>query len=543
MLLQMLLRGSNAVGYAAYPDNLIESFVEKAAETGIDIFRIFDSLNWVKAIEPSITYVRKRTQSVAEAAVCYTGNILDPKRTKYNLAYYVQMAKDLENAGAHMIAIKDMAGLLKPEAAKLLVEALRDAVKLPIHLHTHDASGLQLTTYLKAIEAGVDVVDVALGSMSSLTSQPSFNSLVEMLEFHERENPYDKHALEQFSRYWETVREWYYPFESGMKAPSASVYYHEMPGGQYSNLKRQALELGIADQWDRVVETYAEVNEMFGDIVKVTPSSKVVGDMALLMVSKGLTKKEVLETGHEISFPESVKSFFRGDLGQPYGGFPTELQKMVLKDEKPYTDRPNKHMKPIDLTKGFKAFQQEFGKQYAFTDFLSWQLYPKVFENYHKMVSEYGDIYKIPTRAFLFGMKPNEETTVEIAVGKTILVELMSIGEPDKEGMRRVFFKLNGQNRTIKVQDRQLNIKKEENPKADPNQPGQIGSPLQGLLSKVFVKAGQVVEKNAPLFIIEAMKMENTVVATQAGKVDSTHLKEGTLVNPGDWVVSLTYAE
>lgn len=541
MLLQMLLRGSNAVGYAAYPDNLIEAFVEKAGETGIDIFRIFDSLNWVKAIEPSITYVRKRTQSVAEAAVCYTGNILDGSRTKYNLAYYVQMAKDLENAGAHIIAIKDMAGLLKPEAAKVLVEALRDAVKLPIHLHTHDASGLQLTTYMKAIDAGVDVVDVALASMSSLTSQPSFNSLVEMLEYHERENPYDKHALEQFSLYWETVRDWYYPFESGMKAPSASVYHHEMPGGQYSNLKRQALELGIVGQWDKVVDTYAEVNLMFGDIVKVTPSSKVVGDMALWMVSKGLSRAEVMEKGDELSFPESVKAFFRGDLGQPHGGIPAELQKMVLKDEQPYTDRPNKHMKPVDLTKGFKQFQEKFGEHYAFTDFLSWHLYPKVFEGYHQMVSEYGDIYKIPTRAFLFGMKANEETTIEIAQGKTILVELLSIGEPDLEGMRRVFFKLNGQNRNIKVQDKKLNIKKHEHPKADPNIPGQIGSPLQGLLSKVFVKAGQAVEKNAPLFIIEAMKMENTVVAPQAGKVVSTHLQEGTLVNPQDWVVTLEF--
>ncbi|MEM1000308.1 MAG: pyruvate carboxylase [Bacteroidota bacterium] len=537
ILLQMLLRGSNAVGYTAYPDNLIERFVVKAAETGIDLFRIFDSLNWVDAMAPSIEYVRKHTDSLAEAALCYTGNILDGKRTKYNLDYYLQLAKDLENAGAHIIAIKDMAGLLKPEAATILVQALRETVKLPIHLHTHDTSGLQTTTYLRAIEAGVDVVDVAIAGLSGLTSQPSFNSVTEMMQYHERELPYDPAKLEQFSRYWEDVRKMYYPFESGLLASTASVYQHEIPGGQYSNLKRQAQELGLEDKWDRVVEAYAEVNELFGNLVKVTPSSKVVGDMALLMVSKGLSKNDVLDQGDTISFPESVKALFRGDLGQPYKGFPKKLQKMVLKDEKPYTTRPNAQMEPIDLEAELVAFQQEFGEELEETDYLAWKLYPRVYEDYHTFRAEFGVVETVPTHTFFFGMKPGEETTVEIAPGKTLLVQLVTISEPQDDGNRSVFFRLNGQLRTIQVADESLNIKIEKNPKAVPGNESQVGSPLQGLLSKVFVQPGEEVNKNAPLFVIEAMKMENTVVAHQNGVVAQVALGDGTLVDVGDLVV------
>lgn len=538
ILLQMLLRGSNAVGYTAYPDNLIEAFIEQSAATGIDIFRIFDSLNWVKAMEKSIHYVRERTGSLAEACICYTGDILDTNRTKYTLGYYTQLAKDLENAGAHILAIKDMAGLLKPEAARLLVEALRDTVDLPIHLHTHDTSGLQTTTYLKAIEAGVDVVDVALGSMSGLTSQPNFNTVIEMMAYHERKNEFDPKLLEQFSRYWEVIREYYYPFESGLLASTASVYRHEIPGGQYSNLKGQASSLGLKDNWDRVVETYAEVNELFGDIVKVTPSSKVVGDMALFMVSKDLRKQDVIDNGHNLSYPESVKAFFRGDLGQPYQGFPEELQKMVLKDEVPYTSRPNEQMPPLDLTQGFAEFKKQFG-DLPFTDFLSHQLYPKVYETYHARRKEYGVIEKIPTLQFFYGMKDGEETIVEITGGKRILVELMAISEPLENGERMVFFKFNGQNRTLRVFDKSLNVQIEQNPKASPGNPNQIGSPLQGLLSTVYVKVGDEVEQNAPLFIIEAMKMENTVVAHQRMRVKEVHLGAGSLVDNSDLIITL----
>ena len=541
LLLQMLLRGSNAVGYTAYPDNLIEEFIRKTWNEGhgIDIFRIFDSLNWVKAMETSIRTIRKETGGIAEVCMGYTGDILNGKRDKYNLTYYLQLAKDIENAGAHILAIKDMAGLLKPYAAKELITALKETVSIPIHLHTHDTSSNQPATYLTAIEAGVDVVDVALGALSGLTSQPNFGSVVESTRFHERELAYDPASLEAFSDYWEVVREFYYPFESGLKASSASVYHHEIPGGQYSNLKRQAIELGLNEKWPRILEAYAEVNELFGDIVKVTPSSKVVGDMALLMVSKGFSKQDIIEKGEDISYPESVKSFFRGELGQPYQGFPKKIQKMVLKGEKPFTDKPNKHLSPIDFEAETKAFHKKFDKHLNSTDFLSYKLYPKVFEDYYKIREEFGDIMHVPTLNFFFGLKPNEETIVEIDQGKSIIVKLLSIGEPDADGNRTIFFKLNGQNRDVQVLDRSLNIVKETHPKAESGNPTQVGSPLQGLLSKVMVKKGQSVKKNDALFIIEAMKMENTVVAYAEMEVASVHLKDGTLVEAGDLIITL----
>lgn len=543
ILLQMLLRGSNAVGYTAYPDNLIQAFITQAAEKGIDIFRIFDSLNWVKAMEVSINQVRKHTQSLAEVAICYTGNILDGSRTKYNLDYYLTLARQIQDAGAHILCIKDMAGLLKPEAATILIEALRDTVDLPIHLHTHDTAGLQTTTYQNAIGAGVDVVDVALGGLSGLTSQPSFNTVVEMMQYKEREQPYDAAALEQISRYWEVTREYYYPFESGLLASTASVYQHEIPGGQYSNLKRQATELGLKDNWDRVVKAYAEVNELFGDIVKVTPSSKVVGDMALLMVSKGLQKDDILTQGHDLSFPESVKQFFRGDLGQPYLGFPNELQRMVLKNEEAYTTRPNEQMQPLDLEEELKLFQEEFGADLGMTDFLSFKLYPKVYRDFYAKRKEYGVIEKVPTVNFLYGLKPGEETIVEITKGKTILVQLLTMSEPGENGERMVFFKLNGQNRTLRVADNSQNVVKQENEKAAKGNKFQIGSPLQGMLSKIYVKVGQEVDRNEPLFIIEAMKMENTVVANEKMVVADVILKEGMLVDSQDLILRMKAPE
>lgn len=543
VLLQMLIRGSNGVGYSAYPDNLIESFVEKAWETGNDIFRIFDSLNWMKNIAPCIKYVRLRTGGLAEASLCYTGDILDKSRSKYTLEYYLKLAKQMEDAGAHIIAIKDMAGLLKPYAAKELVSALRSEVSLPIHLHTHDTSSLQPATYLKAIEAGVDVVDVALGGLSGLTSQPNFNSIVEMTKGHKRHHEFNEESLNKFSNYWEDVREYYYPFESGLKAGTAEVFHHEIPGGQYSNLRPQATALGLLDKFEEIKEMYSVVNEMFGDVVKVTPSSKVVGDMALYMVSNGLTKEDVMERGETISFPESVQQFFIGDLGQPVGGFPKKLQKIVLKDRKPYKNRPNAHLKPVDFDTEFEAFikkfQKGFDRELVFTDFLSWKLYPKVYEDAWNKHLDFGDVSKIPTKNFFFGMEPQEETIVQIADGKSIIIKLLSIGVPDADGVRTVFFKVNGQTRNIDVTDRSLAIEKVENPKADAGNPNQIGAPLQGMLSKVFVKKGQKVKKNEPMFVIEAMKMETTVTAPHGGEVKSTGLKEGALVNADDLVVTL----
>ena len=543
ILLQMLIRGSNAVGYTAYPNNLIEQFIIKSWENGIDIFRIFDSLNWLKAMEASIGFVRNKTKGIAEVSMCYTGDILDPKRTKYNLDYYIQLAKDIENAGAHIIAIKDMAGLLKPYAATELITALKETVDLPIHLHTHDTSALQLATYMKAIEAGVDVVDVALGGLSGLTSQPNFNSLVELLRFTGRENPMDINKLNEFSNYWEVIREYYYPFESGLKAGTAEVFKHEIPGGQYSNLKPQMIGLGLADKFDDIKKTYGEVNQLFGDIVKVTPSSKVVGDMAMYLTTNNMKASEVLEKGDSISWPESVQAFFRGDLGQPAGGFPKDLQKIILKDKKPYTDMPNAHLEPVDFDKEFDEFVERFKhhitRPLEFTDFLSFKLYPKVYEDYMEKLKLYGNISNVPTLNFFYGMKENEEIMVTIAEGKTIIIKLLSIGPPNDEGIRTVFFRVNGQTRNIDVLDNSLGIVVEENEKVDHSDSNQIGSPLQGMLSKVVVEAGQKVKKNEPLFVIEAMKMETTITSTKEATVDSIVLKSGTLVNSDDLVLTL----
>ena len=543
ILLQMLIRGSNAVGYTAYPNNLIERFVVESWENGVDVFRIFDSLNWLDAMEASIGFVRNKTNGLAEVSMCYTGDILDPKRSKYGLNYYLQLAKNIENAGAHILAIKDMAGLLKPYAATELITALKETVDIPIHLHTHDTSALQHATYLKAIEAGIDVVDVALGGLSGLTSQPNYNSMVEMMKFQERENKMDIDKLNQFSNYWEAVRDYYYPFESGLKAGTAEVFKHEIPGGQYSNLKPQMNALGLADQFDDVKKTYEEVNHLFGDIVKVTPSSKVVGDMALYLVTNKLTTKDVLEKGDTISFPESVQAFFRGDLGQPKGGFPKNLQKLILKDKIPYTDQPNAHLEPIDFDKEYAAFKEKFKgyltRKFQMTDFLSYKLYPKVYADYMEKLKLYGNISKIPSLNFFYGMKEGEEVLVDIAPGKTIIVSLLSIGPSDEDGMRTVFFRVNGQTRNVSILDQSLGIQKIENQLADPENPNQIGSPLQGMLSKVFVKKGQKVKKNDPLFVIEAMKMETTITATFEAAVESIVLPEGSLVNADDLILEL----
>lgn len=539
ILLQMLIRGCNGVGYSAYPDNLIGAFVEKSWETGVDIFRIFDSLNWMENIAPCIEMVRTRTGGIAEGTLCYTGDILDVNRTKYDLKYYLRMAKDLENAGAHILGIKDMSGLLKPYAATELVTALKDTVKIPIHLHTHDTSSLQAATYLKAIEAGVDVVDCALGSLSGLTSQPNFNAIVEMMRFHERENTFDIDSLNAYSDYWETVRDYYAPFESGMKAGSAEVFRHEIPGGQYSNLKQQATALGLGERIGEIKHAYTEANRLFGDIVKVTPSSKVVGDMAQYMVANHLTAEDVLVKGERLSFPDSVISFFRGDIGQPEGGFPGRLQRIVLKGQEAYTERPNAHLEPLDLDTDFRRFRREFGEDLAFTDYLSYQFYPKVFPDYLKAYREFGDVSIVPTQFFLYGMEPGEETTIELDKGKTLLVKLVSIGPADAEGNRTVFFKLNGQTRNLEIRDRQSGSVKRENRKVNLANPKQVGSPLQGMLSTIFVAEGDAVSVNQPLFVIEAMKMETTVTSAVAGVVKQVEISAGTLVNTDDLVLEV----
>jgi pyruvate carboxylase len=535
ILMQMLLRGANGVGYKAYPDNLIEKFIEKSAENGIDIFRIFDSLNWIENLKTSIQAVGKYTNSLAEASICYTGDLLNKDEKKYTLQYYLDFAKRLEDAGAHIIAIKDMAGLLKPHAAEILVSKLKETVSLPIHLHTHDTASIQAATYLKAIEAGVDVVDVSIAAMSGTTAQPNFNSIVAMMQGHSRENPYDLARLNELSKYIEGVRQFYYPFEAGMQAGSAEVYEHEMPGGQYTNLKAQAESVGVGDKFEQVVKNYQEANKLFGNVIKVTPSSKVVGDFALFMTANGYSAEDIMQKGHTISFPESVKEFFRGELGQPYGGFPEELQKMVLKDEKPFTDRPNAHLKPIDFEAEFEAFKEKYDDN--FLDFLSYQLYPKVFDEYFAHVQEMGEVYYLPTNAFFFGLKAGEEILVQIDEGKTLLIRLVSITDADENGIRAVYFEHNGQTRRIRVIDNSLKSLLKTNAKAVGE--NQIGSPLQGKISQVKVKEGDRVQVNTPLFIIEAMKMESIITATKEATVKRIHLPAGSIVEQGDMVIEL----
>ncbi|MGJ3235624.1 pyruvate carboxylase [Marivirga sp.] len=537
VLLQMLLRGSNAVGYKAYPDNLIEKFIEKSAETGIDIFRIFDSLNWLEAMKVSIKTVRERTNSIAEAAICYTGDILDPEQKKYTLDYYIDFAKQLEGEGAHIIAIKDMAGLLKPYAAKELISALKSEINLPIHLHTHDTSSVQSATYLQAIEAGVDVVDVALGSMSGLTSQPNFNSVASYMQGHEREQKLNINSLNDYSTYWEYVREYYYPFESGLKAGTAEIYDNEIPGGQYSNLRPQAEALGLGNKFETVKKNYALVNHMFGDLVKVTPSSKVVGDMALYMTSNNLTPDDIFEKGHTLSFPDSVVDLFRGELGQPVGGFPEKLSKIILKGEKPFTDKPNKHLEPIDFNKEMEAFKQKFDGHEDEADLLAYLLYPKVYEEFYNHQQKYGEVGYIPTLAFFYGMKNGEEILVEISEGKTIIIKLLYISEPNEEALRTVSFELNGQTRRVQIKDNSAKVDKVTNKKISSE--NEVGAPLQGKLASIKVKPGDEVTENTALFVIEAMKMESSITAPRAGVVKEVHLKSGDMVQQDDLVVSL----
>ncbi len=536
VLLQMLLRGSNAVGYAAYPDNLVERFIEKAYETGIDIFRIFDSLNWLENMKVSIRKVRE-IGAIAEACICYTGDVSNPQRKKYDLTYYLDLARKLEDEGAHILAIKDMAGLLKPRAAEILIPALKEAVELPIHLHTHDTSSIQAATYLKAIEAGVDVIDVALASMSGLTSQPNFNSIVAMLQGHKRERPVNLPMLNRFSDYFETVRAYYYPFETELHSGTAEVYEHEIPGGQYSNLRPQARALGLEDKFDLIKANYKAANELLGDLIKVTPSSKVVGDLAMFMTANELTKEDILKKGQTLDFPDSLKALLRGDLGQPPYGFPPALTNIVLKGEKPYTDRPNAHLQAINFEKELPAFFEKFGKHYDERDFISYKLYPKVFEAWHQHREQFGQLHFLPTPPFFFGLSPNEEILVTIEKGKTLIIRYLHMTEPNEQGHRLVFFRLNGQTRAVEIEDRKLDLQIKKHRKAEKD--NEIGAPLQGKLARILVEPGQTVQTHAPLFVIEAMKMESTITAPFKGRVKTILLSENTLVEQGDLIIEL----
>ncbi|MCG7337431.1 pyruvate carboxylase [Sporosarcina sp. ACRSM] len=538
VLFQMLLRASNAVGYTNYPDNVIREFVDQSAATGIDVFRIFDSLNWIKGMETAIDAVRQ-TGKIAEASICYTGDIDDPTRTKYNIQYYKNMAKELENQGAHILGIKDMAGLLKPQSAYRLISELKETVDLPIHLHTHDTSGSGIYMYAKAIEAGVDIVDVAVSSMAGLTSQPSANTLCHALNGTEREPSVSSDALEELSHYWEGVRKYYQDFESGMVAPNTEIYKHEMPGGQYSNLQQQAKAVGLGKRWEEVKDMYSRVNMMFGDIVKVTPSSKVVGDMALFMVQNDLTEEELLERGDKIDFPDSVIELFEGYLGQPYGGFPKQLQQVILKGKEPLTVRPGELLKEVDFNALREELFKEMDDQVTDHDTIAYALYPKVFLDYMKTIEQFGDVSTLDTPTFLYGMRLNEEIEIEIETGKTLIVKLVSVGQAQTDGTRVVYFELNGQQREVIIKDESIKSSVASKLKANPKNESHLAATMPGTVIKVLVEKGEKVTQGDHLVITEAMKMETTVQAPFSGIVTDIHVQNGEAISSGDLLIEL----
>ncbi|HJH12031.1 MAG TPA: pyruvate carboxylase [Metalysinibacillus jejuensis] len=538
VLFQMLFRGSNAVGYSNYPNNVIREFIKESAQSGIDVFRIFDSLNWVKAMEVAIDETRTQGK-IAEAAICYTGDILDPSRTKYTVDYYKDMARELEKTGAHILAIKDMAGLLKPEAAYRLISELKDTTDLPIHLHTHDTSGNGNFLYARAIDAGVDIIDTALGSMAGLTSQPSANSLYYAMAGNERKVRADIDGLQKLSAYWGDVRKYYVDFESGMNAPHADVYKHEMPGGQYSNLQQQAKAVGLGGRWDEVQDMYATVNLMFGDVVKVTPSSKVVGDMALFMVQNDLTEQNIYERGVAMDFPDSVIEFFQGYLGQPHGGFPQELQALILKDREAITDLPGDLLEPVNFEQLADVLDERLGRTPTNQELLAYALYPKVFEQYTKTFDQYSDLSVLDTPTFLYGLRLGEEVEVEIEKGKTLIIKLVSVGEPQHDGTRVMYFELNGQSREIIIQDMTVEVDNAAAVKADPANPKQIGATMPGTILKVVVSKGAKVSRGDHLLITEAMKMETTVQAPVDGIVKEIYTTAGDTISTGDLLIEL----
>ncbi|WP_298910998.1 pyruvate carboxylase [uncultured Aliiroseovarius sp.] len=539
VMTQMLLRASNGVGYTNYPDNVVQEFVRQAAVSGVDVFRVFDSLNWVENMRVAMDAVVEAGK-VCEGTVCYTGDILNPDRSKYDLKYYVGMAKELEAAGAHVLGLKDMAGLLKPAAARVLVKALKEEVGLPIHFHTHDTSGIAGATILSAADAGVDAVDVAMDAFSGGTSQACLGSVVEALRNTDRNTGLDIGAIREISNYWEGVRHQYAAFESGLEAPASEVYLHEMPGGQFTNLKAQARSLGLEEKWPDVAQSYADVNQMFGDIVKVTPSSKVVGDMALMMVSQGLTRDEVEDPKTDVAFPDSVVDMMRGNLGQPPGGFPDSIIKKVLKDEKPNLERPGKHLEPVDLEATRAKLSKELeGFKVDDEDLNGYLMYPKVFLDYMGRHRQYGPVRTLPTKTFFYGMEPGEEISAEIDPGKTLEIRLQAMGETDENGEVKVFFELNGQPRTIRVPNRLVKSSTQARPKAEDGNHNHVGAPMPGVVASVAVAAGQQVHEGDLLLTIEAMKMETGIHAERDAVVTALHVQAGGQIDAKDLLVEL----
>ena len=546
-LIQMLLRASNAVGYSNYPDNVVQEFIKISASHGIDVFRIFDSLNWVENMKMPIDEALK-TGKIVEGTICYTGDITSPKETKYTLDYYVNMALELESLGCHSIAIKDMAALLKPRAAKELVTALKKELHVPLHLHTHDSTGNGVSTVLMAAEAGVDIVDLAIESMSSMTSQPSMNAVVEALRGSKRDTGLDFEELDELSRYYGRIRKVYEQFESDMKAPNAEIYKYEIPGGQYSNLLAQVTSMGSADEFESIKALYKDANDLLGNIVKVTPTSKAVGDLAIFMFKNGLTKENILTAGAGLSYPDSVVSYFQGMMGQPYGGFPKELQKIVLKDIEPLTDRPGKSLPPVD----FESIKKHLVEKYNYGDkseevmnqkAISYALYPKVYEDYCEHFQMYNDVTRLESHVYFYGLRKGEETYLNIGEGKQLLIKYLEESEPDENGVRTLTFQVNGMLRTVKIQDKNLEIKADRKLKADKTNPQHLGSSIPGTVGKVLVKEGDAVTENMPLLTVEAMKMETTVVSKITGTVDKIYVQQGDTVSQDDLLISFHIAK
>ncbi len=533
LLTQMLLRSANGVGYANYPDNVVKYFIEQAAKAGVDVFRVFDCLNWVDNMRLAMDTVIE-AGGVCQAALCYTGDIGNPDRAKYDLAYYVRLAKALEKAGAHMLAVKDMAGLVRPRAATALFKALKEEISIPIAFHTHDTSGLSAASVLAAIEAGVDTVDAAMDSFSGTTSQPPLGSINAALKGHPRDPGLDQTALDRISVYWEQARKHYAAFEAEVKSGTAQVYLHEMPGGQYTNLRQQAKSLGIEEKWDQVAHAYADVNRLFGDIVKVTPTSKVVGDMALMMVTTGLSATDVADPEREVAFPDSVVQLFRGELGQPPGGWPQALSKKVLKGEKPFTERPGAVMGHANLASQRTEAEGQAGRPLSDQEFASYLMYPKVFRDFAAMTRKFGDVSALPTPVFFHGMDPGQEITVELEKGKNLILRFLAMSEADENGERKLFFELNGQPRTIRIADRSVAPSRPAQPKAEDGNAAHVAAPMPGLVVTIAVREGQEVEKGDMLLSIEAMKMETAVRAEKAGTVKKICVAPGQQVEPKD---------
>ena len=539
VMTQMLLRGSNGVGYTNYPDNVVKFFVQQAANTGVDVFRVFDSLNWVENMRVAMDAVLQNNK-VCEGTICYTGDILNPNRAKYDIKYYVKMAKDLETAGAHILGLKDMAGLLKPAAAHALIGALKQEIGLPIHFHTHDTSGISGATIIAASEAGVDAVDAAMDAFAGGTSQPALGSIVEALTNTNRDTGLDITKIRLINSYWDKVRAQYSAFESGIQSPASEVYLHEMPGGQSTNLKAQARSLGLENHWTRIAQTYSDVNQMFGDIVKVTPSSKVVGDMALMMVSQGLSRTEVEDPNCDMAFPDSVIDMMQGNLGQPPGGFPSNIIHKVLKGQKPSTKRPGELMQPTNLElERTKLSAQLDGKTVDDDDLNGYLMYPKVFVDYMERHNSYGPVRTLPTQTFFYGMQPGEEITAEIDPGKTLEILLQAVGETNEEGDVRVFFELNGQPRVIRVPNRKIKSSKISRPKAEIGNESHVGAPMPGVVTSVSIIAGADVRRGDLLLTIEAMKMETGIHAERDAKVTAVHVVAGAQIDVKDLLIEL----